>query len=63
MATVVDKITVQVDAEYRRYMLVMFPVATYLKCGDCPKITVFDVPVYLRAGNCRSLLGYSWVRE
>ena len=62
---VVDKleIAVKTNIEYARYMLVLFPVATYMKVGSASLLTVLGIPVYKRIGQCRSLFGYSWTRE
>ncbi len=61
----VDKleVTVRTNIEYARYMLVMFPVATYMKIGDASLLTILGMPVYKQSGQCRSLFGYCWTRE
>lgn len=40
-----------------RYMLVFFPVATFLECGPAAVLTVLGIPVYKRMGKARSLFG------
>ena len=60
---IIDNLTVKVYMEYRRYMLVFFPVATYKAIDDVELLTVLGISVYKRAGNARWIMGYGWVRE
>lgn len=64
MATI-DTLNIKIKAEieYRKYMLVFFPVATFSKADDVEMLTVFGVTVYAKAGNAINVLGYTWVRN
>lgn len=50
----------EMKVEVTRFCIVLFPVATYLRCGELEILTVFAVPVYKRAGSVKSLFGIVW---
>lgn len=40
-----------VEVTLVKFMLVIFPLATYSKAGDLERLTIFGSPVYKRCGD------------
>lgn len=56
-------VKIKTNIEYKRYLLVFFPIATFSKVDEIEKLTIFGVPVYARIGDTRNVLGYTWTQS
>lgn len=48
------------DLIHVQYCLVIFPVATFKRCGDVSLLTVLGFPVYKQVDRVKSLFGFAW---
>jgi len=57
MATI-GKLTVEV-ATIVRYVFVIFPIATFIKCGEIRLLTVFGIPVFKQVDSVKKILFFT----